>query len=521
MCAAKSFSYLDPFEAPPAYVMDPDKKHLKVTLDVQYEENNVFSFEKPKDKTCTTRVFSSALTRDWGNTLVGPTLEVRPDSKLEIQTHNNLPPLEEDEPEDINFPYGFNDYNLHTHGMHVTPESPGDNVCMTIKPGESFLYHYDIPADHPPGVYWYHPHKHGSVAIQVGSGMAGMIIVRGPFDDELAAMGVKEYPMVFQNIAVNAEGTVEDQHQVAKFPNSEYNITVNGQYCPRIKIKPGELINLRLLNATTRSSINFHRPFFAQLYVYGFDGNPMENYRLQSGISLAPANRASVLVKISEAATPGAVYYVYNDSIEFQFFPHYKYHNNPPLFVLEVERGEEVAANVFMPVEPAARTTPPAYPKNIQPALLDPIPEEDVTNTRTLTFQANALEDPKKYFRGVSVTIDHAQFGGCEVINHWVELDAVEEWTLVNESEFPHPIHIHVNPMFVIEIKGEDPLDHTPELPFWADTIQVPPNGHVKFRMRFKDFTGKYPLHCHLLYHEDGGMMQHVKVVKDMREKEE
>ena len=77
----------------------------------------------------------------------------------------------------------------------------------------------------------------------------------------------------------------------------------------------------------------------------------------------------------------------------------------------------------------------------------------------------------------------------------------------------PIPIHIHVNPYYVIEAHGEDPLDYTLDLPFWADTFQVPANGHVIFRTRFKDFTGVYPLHCHLLYHEDGGMMQHVQVV--------
>ncbi len=144
-----------------------------------------------------------------------------------------------------------------------------------------------------------------------------------------------------------------------------------------------------------------------------------------------------------------------------------------------------------------------------------------MTNKRTLTFQANTPDNPEKYYAEANATIDHSEFGGGEVVNHWVELDAVEEWTLENESEFPHPIHIHVNPMYVFEIKGEDPLDYTLDLPFWADTIQVPPNGHVKIRMRFKDFTGTYPLHCHLLYHEDGGMMQHVKVVRYIEDKDD
>ncbi|SDR48593.1 multicopper oxidase family protein [Pseudovibrio sp. Tun.PSC04-5.I4] len=510
MSEAKPFSFLNPIKNPPAYVMDQESLILEVTLDVEYDQNNVFSFEKPHNVPTYTRVFTSAKTKEAGNTLTGPTIEVRPGSKLKIHTHNKLPSQDQTEPDDINFPCGFNNYNIHTHGLHVTPESPGDNVCMTIRPGEEFHYEYDIPADHPTGVYWYHPHKHGSVALQISSGMAGMIIVRGPFDDQLREMGVKEHILVFQNIAVNVEGKVEHQSPVARFPNSEYNITANSQYCPIIKVKPGELINLRLLNATTRSSINFECPFFAQMFIYGFDGNPTSDYRKQGGVSLAPANRTSVLMKINETAAPGTFYYVQNNSVKFQLIPHYKYHNNPPLFAIEVEQGEEISAAIYMPGELTERTTPPPFPKSLKCSLLEPIAPEDITNKRTLTFQANTLDE----------TIDHSQFGGCEVANYWVELDAVEEWTLENNSELPYPIHIHVNPMYVFEFQGEDPMSYTLELPFWSDSIQVPPHGKVKFRMRFKDFTGKHPLHCHLLCHDDGGMMQHIRVVKDLKERE-
>lgn len=521
MSEAKPFSFLNPIKNPPAYVMDPETRLLEITLDVEYDQNNVFSFAKPHNVPTYTRVFTSDKTREAGNTLTGPTIEVRPGSKLEIHTHNRLPPQDLTEPEDTKFPSGFNNYNIHTHGLHVTPESPGDDVWMIIRPGEEYHYKYEIPEVHPPGLYWYHPHKHGSVALQVGSGMAGMIIVRGPFDDQLKDMGVKEHILVFQNIAVNAEGKVEHQSQVARFPNSEYNITANSQYCPIIKVKPGELINLRLLNATTRSSINFKCPFFAQMFIYEFDGNSTGEYRRLGGMSLFPGNRASALMKISETATPGAFYYVQNNSVEFQLIPHYKYHNNPPLFAIEVERGEAINADTSMPGELSKWSMPPPFPESQHSGLLEPIGPEEVTTKRTLTFPANALEDTRTYNGGVNVTSAHTPFGGGEVVNHWVELDAVEEWTLENKSEFPHPIHIHVNPMYLFEIHGENPLDYTLELPFWADTIQVPPQGHVKFRMRFKDFTGKHPLHCHLLYHEDGGMMQHIRVVKDLNEKDD
>ncbi len=106
MSEAKPFSFLSPIENPPAYVMDPDKKHLEVTLDVEYDTNNVFSFEKPHNVPTYTRVFTSDLTRKAGNTLTGPTIEVRPGSRLQIHTHNRLPPQDGAAPKDINGPTG-------------------------------------------------------------------------------------------------------------------------------------------------------------------------------------------------------------------------------------------------------------------------------------------------------------------------------------------------------------------------------------------------------------------------------
>lgn len=510
----KNISFLEDIENPISYKADSTTNKLEVQFDIQYEENAVFSFHKSNNVLANTRIFSTEKTRESGRTIPAPTIELRQGSHLTFKTSNNLPSAEtHKDPENINFPYGFNDYNMHTHGLHVSPKSPSDNVCMVLKPGDKFTYEYDIPKDHPCGVYWYHPHKHGSVAIQVGSGMAGMMIVRGEFDDELEKLGVKEYQLVFQSIPADKDGLVEDMSQVFQFPNSEYSILVNGQFCPVIKVNSGEVLNLRLLNATTRTSIDFKCPSFAKFYTYSFDGNPLDNYRIQNGVSLGPANRQSTLVKIDENATPGSFYYVYNDVVEYQHLPHYKYHNNSPLFVIAVDKGSDLGSNIHIPSTTPACTTIPPFPKSLRCDLLKPIHEDEITNRRTITLQANTLTDPKKHYKGLNVSFDHKPFAGCHDVNHIVELDAVEEWTLINESNFAHPIHIHVNPYYIIEVKGEDPLNHTLELPFWADTFFVPANGHVKFRTRFKDFTGKYPIHCHLLYHEDCGMMQHVEVV--------
>ena len=103
-------------------------------------------------------------------------------------------------------------------------------------------------------------------------------------------------------------------------------------------------------------------------------------------------------------------------------------------------------------------------------------------------------------------------FQSANAITQTVPLDSVEEWTVYNMNAVGHPFHIHVNPMYVIKVNGQ------PVTPFWCDTLALPLGGtpsnptSITFRSRFRDFTGPYVMHCHMLAHEDLGMMQGVTV---------
>jgi len=105
-----------------------------------------------------------------------PTIRVAPGQKLTVNLDNRLEPCTDEQRKQHAC---YNDTNLHTHGLWVSPAGNSDNVLISIKPGEQFKYEYAIPADHPAGTFWYHPHKHGSGFVQVGSGMAGALIVTG------------------------------------------------------------------------------------------------------------------------------------------------------------------------------------------------------------------------------------------------------------------------------------------------------------------------------------------------------
>ncbi len=106
---------------------------------------------------------------------VAPEIRVRPGQRLRIAIDNQLAAC----PEGPEAAPCYNETNLHTHGLWVSPAGNSDNVMITVRPGEQFQYEYDIPVDHPAGTFWYHPHQHGNGNVQVGSGMAGPLIVTG------------------------------------------------------------------------------------------------------------------------------------------------------------------------------------------------------------------------------------------------------------------------------------------------------------------------------------------------------
>ena len=107
---------------------------------------------------------------------VAPTIRIASGNTLTVDLDNKLEPCT---PEQIEKKACFNQTNLHTHGLWVSPSGNSDNVLLSIEPGQKFRYQYEIAADHPAGTFWYHPHRHGSGFVQVGSGMAGALIVTG------------------------------------------------------------------------------------------------------------------------------------------------------------------------------------------------------------------------------------------------------------------------------------------------------------------------------------------------------
>ena len=211
--------------------------------------------------------------RSYNGGIVGPVIRVLPGDRLKIRLKNRIAKTEPDTPErkNHNIPNGFNITNLHTHGLHVSPAGWADNIFKEIGPEETAEYCFDIPATHPAGTFWYHPHRHGSTAIQVVSGMAGALIVDGGMDEvpeiKEAMRDGREKILLFQQITyhIGAEQVGEVgpddvyrpvvQHTVT-LPGGRLriaNTTINGQHLPDISMAPGE-IQRGMLHSTAAST---------------------------------------------------------------------------------------------------------------------------------------------------------------------------------------------------------------------------------------------------------------------------
>ena len=169
----------------------------------------------------------------------GTTLVVNPGDKLNILLRNrmkprylpygassqNPPPIYPGQPYAV-YPQKLgNITNLHVHGMHVSPVAPADDVLLKIPPGSQYQYRYQLPTDHPAGLFWYHPHAHHYVDMQVGEGQAGAIIVKGGLDNVPGVKGLVDRLMVFQNVTVK-NGVVTS----SQYLTPEHRlITINGQ----------------------------------------------------------------------------------------------------------------------------------------------------------------------------------------------------------------------------------------------------------------------------------------------------
>lgn len=409
---------------------------------------------------------ATALTYNGG--LPGPTLIVKPGDLLQVTLDNQL----------------IATTNLHVHGLHVSPDGNSDNVFLSIEPGDSFDYEYRIPENHPPGVYWYHPHHHGTVADQVFGGLYGAIIV----EDETPIPVSKERVLVISDITIDGGGRIPASSPMDRMMGREGSmVLVNGQLSPRITSELNARERWRIVNACASRYLKL-RLDGQTLQLLGIDSGRFEHPRDVEEVLLLPGNRADLLVTMTSGKSV--------------------------LRALPVDRG---GMGMMMGGNTAASGTTDLLTLDLtEPGTgateLAPIPEqapqrdlrlEPVSGHRELTFAMGGMGMGAGM---MSFTVDGKQFDANRVDTS-VQAGAIEEWTLTNTSPMDHPIHLHVWPMQLVTPSNEG--DDSPE---WQDVVNVPPRSSVRVRIPFENISGKTVYHCHILDHEDEGMMGTIEV---------
>lgn len=408
-----------------------------------------------------------ALTYD--GSLPGPTLLVHPGDTVRVSLANRL-----DEPT-----------NLHTHGLHVSPNGSSDNVFRRVEPGTTAEYRYDIPKNHPPGVFWYHPHHHGMAAKQVFGGLYGAIIV----EDPTPIPATTERVLVVSDMTFDSSGAIATASQMDRMRGREGStVLLNGQLDATMTAHPGDRERWRIVNACTSRYLDL-RLDGQSMRLLGNDSGRFEKPREVTALTLMPGNRADVLVTMAAGTSV--------------------------LLALPVDRGtpagmmggaSQSSSGVRLAslhVSGATGSLLPS-PQGAAPRDLRSAP---LARTRTLTLAMGGSGMGGSGMGGMMrFTIDGRGFEAGRV-DQSVRAGSVEEWTIINTSPMDHPFHLHVWPMQVIEIGGR--LAKTPT---WQDVVNVPARSRTRVRIAFDDFTGTAVYHCHILDHEDNGMMGVISV---------
>lgn len=391
----------------------------------------------------------------------GPVLRLKPGDTLHLKLVNHLPQAT----------------NMHFHGLAVSPLGHGDNAMHMVGPGETWDYVIPIPKDHPPGVYWYHTHAHSFAERQLMGGLSGTLVIEGFQDEVPATKPLKERLFALKEFSPDRKG---DLNRVPKPFNRDIK-TINGQLMPRVDIQPGETQLWRFSDQTADTYFRL-RLEGHQFTVVGRDAQPVTHPEQVAELMIGPSQRADVLVTAGAAGAYKLISETTSTGPVGDIFPA----QNMALMVSARDPGQPPPARLG-PIEVAE-------------VAKRPVPADHIDAQRVIIFS----EDP---VTGLFF-INHATFDHTRV-DLKVPLGSVEEWTVRNASAELHTFHIHQVKFQVISLNGRP-------VPFegLVDTVNVPIHGDVKIRIPFTDpkIVGRFMYHCHILEHEDKGMMAQIEV---------
>jgi suppressor of ftsI len=390
--------------------------------------------------------------------------------------------------------------NLHFHGLHVSPDAPQDDVIsMMAMPGQTLQYRVSIPDNQPPGLYWYHPHPHGESYKQVLDGMSGAIVIDGMERYVPEVAHIRERVLVLRDqVLPDTDSAVSSklQREVALSESCGSSVdspkrifTVNGVLRPQISIATGERQFWRIVNASPDLYADLQVDQ-TQLEIIALDGMPLAFHdpknpaRSVDHILLPPAGRVEAIVTGPKPGTRA--------SLRSRCF----------------DTGPDGDPNPAMVLADLANSTQPNVMPSLHattgPLIFKPLSAAVIAHVegKSPDFHVVFSEDKNGFY------INGKKYSPSDPPLADVETGAYYHWRITNNTNEVHPFHIHQVHFLVYSQDGVRLKN-----PGWLDTANVPVHGSIDLMMDFTDpiIRGLSLFHCHLMNHEDKGMMATIR----------
>ena len=412
---------------------------------------------------------------------LGPTLIFNKGSNVNISVNNQI----------------ADTTTIHWHGIHLPSKWDG-GPHTPILPNANWNPKFTVMDN--AATYWYHPHMHMKTAVQAIKGAAGLIIVRDPVEAALVLprkYGVDDFPLIIQCQQYSSANQalplgMQDSTILVNGVRANYGYTVNANM-------PAQVVRMRILNASGERSFNFGFNGNKQFYQIASDGGLLNAPNLTTRIRLAPGERAEILLNLT--GMNGQTLYLMSHASELPMgvqggptmpMPIWATPMNSPLNGIDFNILKiTVVPQMVNPVT----TIPIILAANV------PYTIGQANLKRTIRFTADSamVMDGPFYFNDSTFKMMR--------VDYQIPINNIEVWKLVNETMVAHPFHIHDVQFFVIDRNGNPP---GPEERGRKDVVLVPPGDSLMFITKFEDFTDSiipFMFHCHILMHEDDGMM--------------
>lgn len=412
-------------------------------------------------------------TRTWGinGDFLGPTIRAHRGEDIGFVVHNGL-----DEPT-----------SLHWHGMHVPAVMDG-GPHQEMQPDSSWYPQWTV--NQPAASLWYHPHPHGDTAKHVYRGLAGMFIIDDEETDALnlpSEYGVDDVPLIVQDKAFDSDNQLDESEPTGS-PSGILGdeITINGTHSPHFTVTT-RLVRLRLLNGSGTHPFNFGFDDDREFHLIATDGGLLPEAVELDRLMLTPGERAEIIVEFS----PG------EETVLRSYSMNHLYVDGSQARAFGL--GDELDLCQFRAAEELADDS--EIPTDMAPA--PDLDSHEVDNRRDFVFSST-------HINGERMDMDRIDFGA--------RVDTTELWTIENEHGNFHNFHVHDVQFQILSIDGSEPPAH---LRGWKDTMFLPNFEPVEIALRFSEYTDPnipYMLHCHVLQHEDEGMMAQFVVLDEGEE---